>query len=139
VTTAAISQPYLEHRRAGARTWEEQVDPLVFVTEATDGRTELLVNFGVFASRDATRAEIDQLGSRLLPFNGQLTIVSEQRYEFGATAEATVHQVRVTLERDNPSQAGERDDVTEVLVRQWARSCIANRHPSISDDLQDLF
>ena len=127
--------------RRAADTISSSSPPLVFMAEAQDGRTELLVNFGLFASRDATPAEIDQLARRLLPLIGQLTIVSEQHYEFSAGAEGTVHQVRITLPTEDSSDGDGRDELIEALLeqtRQWARSCFADRHPSISDDLQDL-
>ena len=114
------------------------VPELVFVTEANEGQVEVLVNFGLFASRDATPAEIDHLGRRLVPLIGELTLVSEQRHEFGAHGQGTVHQVRVTVKRDKPGEPGELLDVLLEQSRQWARSCFADRHPSISDDLHNF-
>ena len=59
---------------------------------------ELCVNFGLCTGREATPAEIELLGQELLVKIGRVTIVSERRYEIGADAKATVHQLRVQLE-----------------------------------------
>ena len=44
---------------------------------------EIRVNFGIFAGREATQAEIEELGNALLPEIGTAEISSENRYEFG--------------------------------------------------------
>ena len=118
-------------------------EPMLVFASATDDRSlELSVNFGLFAGREATSPEIDQLAQHLLAKIDRVTIVSEQRYEIGAGAEATVHQIRVTIE---PEQLPDNnDDLSELrgrlleLTEQWTRSCFADRHAQISDDLQDL-
>ncbi len=61
---------------------------------------EIRVNFGVFAGREATRAEIEALASLLLDHFEEVQIVAEQRYEFGRGAEAEVHQVAITIPAD---------------------------------------
>ena len=118
-------------------------EPMIVFASASDDRAlELRVNFGLFAGREATPAEIDQLGQHLLPKIDRVTIVSEHRYEIGTGAEGTVHQVRVTIE---PEQLPDSDDeLAELrgrlleLTEQWARTCCADRHAPISDELQDL-
>jgi hypothetical protein len=113
---------------------------LVFASASVDRALELRVNFGIFAGRDATPAEIDQLGQHLLPKIDRVTIISEQRYEIGTDAEGTVHQIRVTIEPDQLPDSD--DELIELrgrlleLTEQWARSCYADRHASVSDDLQ---
>ena len=42
------------------------------------GSPELRINFGVFAGRSATGAEIDELARKLLPELGDVTIVAEE-------------------------------------------------------------
>jgi hypothetical protein len=115
---------------------------LVFASASDDRGLELRVNFGLFAGREVTPAEIDQLAQQLLPRIDRVTIVSEQRYEIGRGAEGTVHQLRVTIE---PEQLPDNDDeLVELrgrlleLTEQWTRSCYTDRHATISDDLQDL-
>jgi hypothetical protein len=113
---------------------------LVFASASDDRGLELRVNFGLFAGREATPAEIDQLGQRLLPKIDRVTIVYQHRYEIGIGAQATVHQVRVTIEPEHLPDADHesaelRGRLLEVTER-WARSYFADRHASISDDLQ---
>ena len=64
---------------------------LVFQNEALDG-SEIIVNFGVHAGREATQAEIDRLARQLLDDVESFAIVSENRYSFATTVESVVHQ-----------------------------------------------
>jgi hypothetical protein len=92
---------------------------------------ELRVNFGVFAGREATQAEIDVLGRELLDKASHVSIVSERHYEIGAEAESSVHQLRIEIpadalplwECDLPELRGRLIEVTE----RWASACIAER------------
>jgi hypothetical protein len=93
---------------------------LVFDIETLDG-TELVVNFGLYAGREATQAEIDRLASALADDLETFSVVSEKRYSFGQEIEASVHQVRIELPPDAEKSAIAR------AVRQWARDCIAER------------
>jgi len=98
-------------------------DPtLVFANDDAD-RAELVVNFGLFAGREATPAEIDRLAEALLPDVEPLEIVCEQRYEFSRENEAKVYQVRIVLPEDDDEL---RDSLVET-VEEWARDCIADR------------
>ena len=58
---------------------------------------EVRVNFGVFAGREATAAEIDRLAEWLLDEVGEVSIISEERHEIDAHVEASVHQVRIEV------------------------------------------
>ena len=90
---------------------------------------EVRVNFGVFAGRHATPAEIDELALALREFVPSFAIVSEVRHEFGGAVEASVHQVVVEVPQE---QAGkEADVIAEQIVlaaNGWALECIASRH-----------
>ena len=90
---------------------------------------EVRVNFGVFAGRHATPAEIDELALALRAFVPSFAIVSEVRHEFGDAVEASVHQVVVEVPQD---QAGKDVDVTAeqivLAANGWALECIASRH-----------
>jgi hypothetical protein len=115
---------------------------LVFALTGDHDALELRINFGLFAGREATAAEIDHLGQQLLARVEQVTIISERRYEIGADAEGTLHQVVVTIEpellpADISDLAEFRGRLLEVTER-WAEACIVSRHDPISDDLQDL-
>ena len=93
---------------------------------------EIRVNFGLFAAREATPSEIDELARQLLYEVGDVTIVSEQRHELSADAEASIHQVRVAIDDEQlPDDADELEVVTDRLVAAcdlWARRAIDARH-----------
>jgi hypothetical protein len=98
-------------------------DPtLVLVNEEGDG-LELVVNFGLFAGRDVTPAEVDRLAEALLPDVDVFDVVCEQRYRFDREREAMVHQVRIRIP---PEDADQRDWIVET-VEAWAKDCIADR------------
>jgi hypothetical protein len=94
---------------------------------------EIRVNFGVYAARQATPAEIERLAERLLGELESVTVVAEERYEIGAGAEASVRQVRISLAPDRvPADPLERRALEARLVEhaeEWARSCIEDRAP----------
>ena len=93
---------------------------------------EIRVNFGVFAGREATPAEIDRLAEWLLDEVGEVSIISEERHEIDAHVEASVHQVRIEVASDRvPAAGAERDAIQERILERadhWARTCVAERH-----------
>lgn len=99
---------------------------LTLVTHSEES-PELRINFGVFAGRTATAAEIDELARVLLPELGDVTIVAEDRRELNEQSETSLHQVRVEL----PENA----DIGRVtaLAEQWARTQIDDRHADVVD------
>ena len=110
---------------------------IAFATEHEDTGLEIRVNFGVFAGRDATSAELEELGKLLVPEAGATSIVGEQRHEMGDGAEVVLHQVRVAVPRDQlPADQGKREALCEKLVglcEIWARRCIHERHADITE------
>jgi hypothetical protein len=110
---------------------------IAFVTEEDPAGLEIRVNFGVFAGRDATSAELEELGKLLVPEAGEVSIVGEQRHEISEDAEVVLHQVRVSVSRENvPEDPRERKEFCERLVTLaeiWARQCINERSSEISD------
>jgi hypothetical protein len=98
---------------------------------------EVRVNFGMFAGREATPAEIDELASALLAHVGPVSIVSEERHEIDEHSEASVHQVRIEIAPEAlPGGRGELEELGERLVAvagRWAESCIAERHAEVSE------
>ena len=96
------------------------------VAFATSER-EITINFGIFAGREVTAAEIEDLARELHQRVPQLEIVSEHRYEFG-TVEAAVHVVRVQFEQ--PLDDELRGRVLEIAER-WATQCAAERHADV--------
>jgi hypothetical protein len=98
-------------------------DSTLVFAEQRDGRSQLVVNFGVFSGREATEAEIFRLGQSLLHDLESLEIIAERRFEFDRDAEATIHQVRVVL----PGGADERTEELCARVEDWARESIGER------------
>jgi len=101
----------------------------LLVREHEDPGIEVRVNFGVFAARHATPAEIDELALALRDSVDSFAIVSEERHEFGDAVEAAVHQVVVEVPQEI---AGEEPQLlAERIVfaaNGWALECIAARH-----------
>jgi len=90
---------------------------------------EVRINFGVFAGRHATPAEIDELALSLRAHLPSFAIVAEQRHEFGGDVEASVHQVVVEVPQEHAGAAP--DVLAEQIVlaaNGWALDCIASRH-----------
>ena len=97
---------------------------------------EVRVNFGMYAGRAATGAEIDRLAQWLLDEVGDVSIISEERHEIDAEVEASVHQVRIELSRGVPfDDAGRRALEKRILERAvyWARQCVAERHVEVEE------
>jgi hypothetical protein len=110
---------------------------LAFVTPRQEPPgLEITVNFGMFAGRTATAAEIDHLAEALLPYVGEVTIVAEERHEIGHGVEASVFQVRVEVSPEEVP-GGELSEALERRLvdaaERWAEACIAERHAEVSE------
>lgn len=99
----------------------QDLAPLAFLDDDGDIR----VNFGMFAGRDATQAEIDDLARTLLDEVSAVTIVAEQRTIADREMEASVHQIRIELDDEDPQRP-------LLLAEQWAEACVAERHSEFS-------
>ena len=88
---------------------------------------DIRVNFGVFAGRDATQAEIDDLAKDLLDEVSAVTIVAEQRTVADREMEASVHQIRIELEPEADPQR------PLLIAERWAEACVAERHAEITE------
>ena len=94
---------------------QQQVEPALAVR----------VNFGVYAGRNATAAEIDDLARSLRDVVPRFSVTAEARHEFGDDVEASLHQVVVAVEG-----AALAEDVAErilSMVERWASACVAAR------------
>ena len=96
----------------------QSLAPIVLLDEDGDIR----VNFGVFAGRDATQAEIDDLAKDLLEEVSAVTIVAEQRTVADREMEASIHQIRIELEPEADPQR------PLLIAERWAEACVAERH-----------
>jgi len=101
----------------------------LFVREHDDPGIEVRVNFGVFAGRHATPAEIDELAATLRELVPAFAILAEERHEFEDAVEASVHQVVVEVPQEHAGRGA--DVLAEQIVlaaNGWALECIASRH-----------
>ena len=101
----------------------------LLVREHDEPGIEVRINFGVFAGRHATPAEIDELALALRELVPAFAIVAENRHEFGGVVEASVHQVVVEVPQENAG--AEPDVVAQQIVltaNGWALECMASRH-----------
>ena len=98
---------------------------------------DVRVNFGVYAGREATTAEVMRLAEWLLDEVSEVTIVSEERHEFDANVTASVHQVRIEVAADvAPSEPAELLVLEQRILERaehWAHLCVTERHAEISD------
>jgi len=98
---------------------------------------EIRVNFGMFAGREATPAEIEELASVLRDKVHDLTIVSEGRHQFGDRSEVEVHQVRIEVHAE--ALPNGEDEVLELRGRvleaaeRWVNECVEDRRGGLSD------
>jgi hypothetical protein len=112
-------------------------EAIAFVTDEHVAGLQIRINFGVFAGRDATTAELEELGKLLVPEAGEVSIVGEERHEMAEGAEVVLHQVSVAVPPEQiPDDLGERRALCERLLglaEIWARQCINKRRSEISD------
>ena len=108
-----------------------------FVRGHDEPGIEVRVNFGVFAGRHATPAEIDEFAGALRELVPSFAIVSEERHEMSEDVEIVLHQVRIAVPPDHvPEGSGERRAFCVRLVTLaeiWARQCINERHAEITE------
>jgi hypothetical protein len=109
---------------------------IAFATRTAESPAlEIRINFGMFAGREATPAEIESLATELLDKVGEVSIVAEARHEIGHHSEASLHQVRIEVGLDDlPTDEHELDEFRGRLLEiseRWARECIADRHVEV--------
>ena len=111
-----------------------EIEPAVALRVRTheEPGIEVRINFGVFAGRTATPAEIDELAGRLSELLPAFAIVAEERHEFAHAVEASVHQVVVEVPREHAGP--EADVLAERIVLEangWALDCIEARRAEL--------
>jgi hypothetical protein len=109
---------------------------IAFVAAPSESpEVEIRINFGVFAGREATPAELDDLGRAAMEQIDHVTLVSEHRHELGGGSETSLHQVRMGVPRSAlPGDAAEAElarDRLVALAESWARNCIDARHADV--------
>ena len=110
---------------------------MVLPTTTEPPGLELRVNFGVFAGRDATSAELEELAKLLVPQVGEVSLVAEERHDVTDGTEIVLHQVRIEVPAERvPENEAERRALEEKLISTaefWTRACVADRHAEISE------
>ena len=111
-----------------------EIEPTVALRVRTheEPGIEVRINFGVFAGRTVTPAEIDELARHVSGLAPAFAIVAEERHEFGGAVEASVHQVVVEVRGEHAGP--ETDVLAERIVlaaNGWARDCIETRHAEL--------
>ena len=115
-----------------------QEEPVIaFATVHDPPALEIRVNFGVFAGRQATPAEIDELAKALLPEVAEVSIVAEERHEISEEVEAALQTVRIEVSEEHlPAEADELGALSDRLVEaaeRWAYACIAERSVELAE------
>jgi len=106
--------------------------PLAFTQPQEAPALQIRVNFGVFAGRQATAAEIDQLAAALMPEVGEVTIVAEDRHAIDEHAEAAVSQILIELDADQVEAHSPGIEARIcALAESWAQACIDDRHEDV--------
>lgn len=112
-------------------------NPLAFRADHTEPvDVEIRVNFGMFAGREVTFAEIDDLAQDLLRLLRQTSVVALRRYELDREAEAVVHQVKVEANAADAVTATSVDVLAGRLLEiceGWARRSIELRHAETAE------
>jgi hypothetical protein len=112
-------------------------EAIAFAVEQEPAGLEIRINFGVFAGRDATTAELEELGRLLVPEAGEVSIVGEERHDLTEDAEVVVHQVRVAVPPEAvPDDRAARNEFCTRLVTLaeiWARQCINDRAAELTE------
>lgn len=98
---------------------------------------EIRINFGMYAGREATPAEIDELGKALLARVREVSIISEERHEIADGTEVQLHQVRIEVSlADLPDSEHELDELRGRLLEvaeRWAQGCFADRRNEVPE------
>jgi hypothetical protein len=110
---------------------DESVEPAIAfrVRTRVEPALEVRVNFGLFAGRQATPAEIDDLAHALRDLVDAFAIVAEDRHEFGGDVEAALHQIVIDIAPNEVSPATDELAARVIAAAEaWAHACIAARH-----------
>jgi len=113
----------------------QELARIAFVAEPREhAAIEVRVNFGIFAGREVTPSEIDDLARILLDEVRAVSVVSEERHEIDKDVEIAVHQVRVEVGKDALPEGADVSALSEriaTLAEHWAEGCISERHAEI--------
>ena len=103
---------------------------LAFRVEGSDDAAcTVRVNFGMYAGRNATQAEIDDLARTLAEVVDSFAIVAEERHEFGGAVETAIRQTVIEMGGVglDGAEVDELCDRVVELAGSWASACIRDR------------
>ncbi len=88
------------------------------------------MNFGVFAGRNATQAEIDDLARLLHGEVESFAVIAEERHEFGDDRETSLRQIviEVTGEYAGADPGDAVRAGSSRCAETWATTCIHDAH-----------
>ena len=101
------------------------------VQPTASGGFQVEVNFGVLAGRQATPAELEQLGRELVGETGRASVVAEDRFEVGPRSEAELQQVRIEVDGESLDETMRGRLV--AIAERWARECAADRRADVTE------
>jgi len=93
-----------------------------FLRSASDGATEVVVNFGLLSGREATLAEVDRLAARLCEVIPEVRVHAVRTHDMGRGAEGVVHQVVVEV---GPALSDA--ETLRAICETWATECAEER------------
>lgn len=96
-----------------------------FVRSSEDGAVVIVVNFGPLSGREATLAEIDRLGRRLLAVARTVRVHAVRTHDMSPDRETIVHQVVAESDASSGHAADLRD-----ICEAWALDCAEERSVS---------
>jgi hypothetical protein len=113
-------------------TWEMELimDPAIAFRVPPHERPslEVRVNFGMYAGRNATPAEIDDLARSLRTELPAFSVIAEDRHQFGDDVETALHQVLIEVDHQNAAAlSDEACGRIVAMANRWAAACIASR------------
>ncbi len=115
----------------------QEMARIAFVADPQDPvAIEVRVNFGIFAGREVTPAEIDELARVLLSELPSVSIVSEQRHVLDTDAQVAVHQLRIEVAAEALPQNADVASLgtrLALLAEHWAEGCISERHAEVTE------
>lgn len=110
---------------------------LAFLSEPREAaEIEIRVNFGVFAGREVTHAEIDDLARMLYKELSSVAILALRRHELADGHEASAHQVKVEANMRDAREPASREELAArllALTTEWAEACISFRHAEVTE------
>jgi hypothetical protein len=95
---------------------------IAFLRSASDGGSEIVVNFGLLSGREATLAEVDRLARRLCDEMPEVRVHAVRTHDVGLKSEAVVHQVVV-----EPGSTASDPERLRAISEAWATECAEDR------------